>query len=84
MYGRQKRDLISYCKVAPTVKQHSFVSRFVSTFKRFCNKEYGSNVWQHSFYDHVIRNKQDYDETVKYIYENPMKWYYDQTLGDEE
>jgi len=28
----------------PTVKQHSRVSRFVSTFKRFCNKEYGNNI----------------------------------------
>ena len=29
----------------PTV-QNSVPSRFVSTFKRFCNKEYGVNIWQ--------------------------------------
>ncbi len=29
----------------PTV-QNSMPSRFVSTFKRFCNKEFGSNIWQ--------------------------------------
>ena len=28
----------------PTV-QNSVPSRFVSTFKRFCNKEYGTNIW---------------------------------------
>ncbi len=59
-------------------KANSIVSRFVSTFKRFCNKEYGQNIWQDRFYDHVIRNREDYNEHVKYIYENPMNWYYDE------
>ena len=30
----------------PTV-QNSVPSRFVSAFKRFCNKEYGENIWQY-------------------------------------
>jgi len=62
----------------PTTVQNSAVSRFVSTFKRFCNKEYGKNIWQSRSYDHIVRNVQDYDEHIKYIYENPMKWYYDE------
>ena len=62
---------------APT-KQHSAVSQFVSTFKRFCNKEYGVNIWQRHFNDHVIRNRDDYYEHIKYISENPMRWYYDE------
>ena len=28
------------------------VAHFVSTFKRFCNREYGENVWQRSYHDH--------------------------------
>lgn len=60
---------------APTKpKQHSTVSQFISTFKRFCIKEYGENIWQRSFYDHVIRNQHDYDQILKYIYENPINW----------
>lgn len=31
-------------------------------------------LWQRSYYDHVIRNEQDYLETWKYIEENPLKW----------
>ena len=54
--------------------KNSVVSSFVSTLKRFSNIEYGFNPWQRSFYDHVIRNRQDYDETRKYIYENPQNW----------
>ena len=56
----------------------SEIARFVGTFKRFCNKEYGENVWQRGFYDHVIRDKRDFDEISKYIVENPMKWSYDE------
>ena len=52
----------------------SVVARFVGTFKRFCNKEYGQNIWQTRYYDHVIRNQQDYDEIWEYIDNNPRKW----------
>ncbi|MBQ8859249.1 MAG: transposase [Clostridia bacterium] len=65
----------------PTV-QNSVVSRFVSTFKRFCNKEYGENIWQYRSYDHIIRNRQDYDEHIQYIYENPIRWYYDELYSE--
>lgn len=58
-------------------KQHSTVSQFVSTFKRFCNKEYDTNVWQRHFNDHIIRNHEDYEEHLRYIYENPVHWYFD-------
>ena len=58
----------------PTAKQHAVVSRFVSTFKRFCNKEFGGNVWQRGFHDHIIRNRADLEEHLKYICENPLKW----------
>ncbi len=66
----------------PTL-QNSVVSRFVSTFKRFCNKEYGKNIWQARSYDHVIRNREDHDEHIKYICENPVRWYYDELYSEE-
>ena len=70
-------------RTSPPTKQHSAVSQFVSTFKRFCNKEIGGNVWQLSFYDHIIRNREDYEKHTKYIYENPMNWYFDELYSDE-
>ena len=66
----------------PTI-QNSVVSRFVSTFKRFCNKEYGNNVWQARSYDHVIRDQADFDKHLQYIYENPFGWTKD-TLYSKE
>ena len=70
-------------RTSTPTKQTSFVSHFVSTFKRFCNKEYGKNVWQRGFYDHIIRGREDYEEIVKYIYENPIRWYYDELYAEE-
>jgi len=70
-------------RTSPPTKQHSAVSRFVSTFKRFCNKEYGENIWQRGFYDHIIRNREDYEEHLRYIHENPTNWYYDELYEEE-
>ena len=66
----------------PTM-QNSTVARFVSTFKRFCNKEYGKNIWQYRSYDHIIRNRQDHEEHLRYIYENPLRWRFDQLYKEE-
>ena len=68
----------------PTTKANSEYSKFISTFKRFCNKEYGYNVWQSRSYDHIIRDKHDYDEISKYIYENPLKWQFDELYCEEQ
>jgi len=65
-------------------RSNSVCSQFVSTFKRFCNKEYGENIWQTRFNDHIIRNRNDYEEHVKYIYENPMRWCYDELYEKNE
>ncbi|MBQ5648768.1 MAG: transposase [Clostridia bacterium] len=65
-------------------RQHSTVSSFVSTFKRFCNKEYGTNIWQRHFYDHIIRNLEDYRKHKNYILENPRHWHLDELDSQDE
>ena len=35
---------------------------------------FDGKLWQKSYYDHVIRNQQDYDEIWQYIQNNPAKW----------
>ncbi len=52
--------------VAPTV------SRVVQQMKGYVTKRIGVSIRQKSFYDHVIRNKEDYEAHIKYIYENPF------------
>ncbi len=58
----------------PVPTRNSIISRFVSTFKRFCDKEYGENIWQPRSYDRVIRNDVEYQKVWQYIDENPVKW----------
>ena len=53
------------------------IPHIVSTLKRFCTKEIGYNVFQRSYYDHIIRDRNDYEARMKYVYENPAKWYYE-------
>ncbi len=53
---------------------NSLISKTVSGFKRFCNKEIGYNIWQRSYYDHVIRNEKDYIKHFNYIEDNPISW----------
>ena len=64
----------------PTV-QNSTVSRFVSTFKRFCNRECGKNIWQTRSYDHIIRSQADFDEHLRYIHDNPFRWQEDELFS---
>ena len=56
--------------------QNTALARFISTFKRFTNKECGQNIWQFRSYDHVIRDRRDLETKRKYIYENPTRRYY--------
>ena len=66
----------------PTL-QNTILARFVSTFKRFCNKEYGVNIWQYRSNDHVIRDSKDYEKHLQYIYENPLRWDQDELYVEE-
>lgn len=68
---------------SPHTRQNSAVSQFVSTFKRFCNKEYGKNIWQARSYDHIIRDQADFDKHLQYIYENPFGWQKDEFFTEE-
>ena len=43
----------------------------------------GEKLLQRSFFDHIIRNQDDYYEIYKYIYENPMRWKLDRFYAEE-
>ena len=63
--------------VAPTM------SRLVKQLKGVVSKSVGDSIWQKSFYDHVIRNQQDFEEHLLYIEENPLKWTIDKLYIEE-
>lgn len=49
----------------------------VGQMKRYISKKIGLTIWQKSFYDHVIRDKNEYEKISEYIFENPIKWEFD-------
>ncbi len=40
-------------------------------------------IFQRSFYDHIVRSLEDYQEIHNYIYENPIRWQYDKLYTEE-
>ncbi len=54
------------------------ISSIVNQLKGYVTRNVGQPIWQKSFIEHIIRDQNDYDARVKYIYENPLRWYYDE------
>ena len=50
------------------------VSRIIKQFKGKITKQVGFPIWQKSFYDHIIRDENDYLRIWEYIDTNPAKW----------
>jgi putative transposase len=52
----------------------ALVPKFVSSLKRHTNKMSKTVLWQRGYYDHIIRNHEDYLSRRQYIESNPAKW----------
>lgn len=50
------------------------VPRVIAYLKRVVNHAAGRNLWQSTYYDHIIRNEADYLRIWNYIDTNPAKW----------
>jgi len=44
----------------------------------------GARLWQHNYYEHVIRNEHDLNDTRQYILDNPVKWDMDENNPDRQ
>lgn len=50
------------------------ISNIVGQMKSYVTKQAGISIWQKSFYDHIIRDENDYLRIAEYIENNPAKW----------
>ena len=50
------------------------VATIVRSLKTLTTKEIGEPIFQRSYYDHIIRNQDDYNEKWDYIENNPQKY----------
>ena len=66
----------------PTVTD--IICAYKSLTTRECKKNgFDGKLFQTSFYEHIIRNSDDYNEIAKYIYENPMRWKFDKLYTED-
>lgn len=50
------------------------IQGYKSVTTRMCFKYNIETIWQRNYYDHIIRNEQEYQEIWQYIESNPLKW----------
>lgn len=49
-------------------------SRIIHHMKEYVTKRLHYSIWQKSYYDHIIRDEQDFQRIWTYIDTNPQKW----------
>ncbi len=60
------------------------ICTYKSLITRECKQNgFGDKLFQTSFYEHIIRGLEDYEEIANYIYENPIRWFYDELYTEE-
>ncbi|MCK4542857.1 MAG: transposase, partial [Spirochaetales bacterium] len=74
--------------IAPTV------GNIVGAFKSLSTNEYirgvnqlnwqsfNKKLWQRNYYEHIIRDEEDYNRIFEYIESNPLKWEIDSLHHD--
>ena len=60
-------DIMRFFKVMTT-------NEYIQGVKQGILQPFDKKLWQKSYYDHIIRNQQDYNEIWEYIENNPDKW----------
>ncbi|MEY8714641.1 transposase [Francisella philomiragia] len=65
---------------------HKIIQRFKTmTTNAYINgvktknwQPFDKRLWQRNYYEHIIRNEKSYNEIIKYIQLNPLKWELDE------
>ena len=55
-------------------RRRSSLRQVVRNIKSYVTKWAGFPLWQPRYYDHIIRNENDYQRIWQYVDENPMRW----------
>ncbi len=53
----------------------------VRSLKTMVTRQVGYSIWQDSYYEHIIRSEQEFNDIWNYIDNNPIKWLEDSTSG---
>ena len=74
--GAPLRDIIGWCKTMTT-------NEYIAGVKSGKFIPFKGRLWQRNYYEHIIRNYDDYINIAEYIQNNPLKWEYDKLFVSE-
>ena len=55
---------------APTTS----LPKVISALKSLCSKDAAVPLWQRGYYEHILRNEEDFRACAEYILGNPARW----------
>ena len=58
----------------PTDAPRISLSTVIGNLKRWVSLQIGTSIWQKGFYDHIIRDENDFLVKWHYIDTNPLRW----------
>ncbi len=84
IYDDKREDKLSSPTISDIVRafKRNSTGKYIQLVKDGKIPPFDKQIWQRSFYDHIIRNQKDYDEIYKYIENNPVKWELDKLYVD--
>ena len=67
------------CEINNTTKNNVSPANYtipsvIGTLKKLINKDCKEKIWQRNYYEHIIRNENEYLKILEYIQNNPYKW----------
>ena len=65
--GRSLPEMMRWFKTMTT-------NEYINLVKHNILKPFDKKLWQKSYYEHIIRDEEDYINTAQYILDNPLKW----------
>jgi REP element-mobilizing transposase RayT len=58
-------------------------NEYIRGVKNYGWQRFDGKLWQRNYWEHIIRNENEYDRINQYIINNPTKWYKDKlNIGD--
>ena len=71
------KGVLPYAPTSPSCNLGAMVRGFKGAASRRINEicsTPGAAVWQRNYYEHVIRNDDDYNRIAEYVANNPQRW----------
>lgn len=74
--GSPLRDIIGWFKTMTT-------NEYIRNVRQGLYVPFNKRLWQRNYYEHIIRNENEYLRIAEYIRTNPSRWMYD-SLREEQ